>query len=190
MHLHLFCAGPNSPLKNTSQIKRLQRQILKYLKNSSRSLLVRTGGSCVILGGCYVKDNTKKRHSIVVGYQESDISGQFWLEADEMKSQEKDKDKLKRLLLSPAVQTSLYLCFVPTYFKCVLWKYFNALFLTNVIRISCTIFAIDFHAKCRIFFGGQYTHICTPLSLPLFCKVVISQLLYWNDMLAENHTGT
>lgn len=120
MHLHLFCAGSNPPLKNTSQIKRLQSQILKYLKNSSRSLLVRTGGSCVILEGCYFKDNSKKRYSIVAGYQESAISGLLWLDTDKRKRQEKEKDKLKKLLLSPAVQTSLYSCFVSGYFECVL----------------------------------------------------------------------
>jgi len=82
-HSHLFYAGSNPPLKYTRQIKRLQSQILKYLKNSSRSPLLRTGGSCVILEGCYFKDNSKKRHSIVAGYQENDISGLLWLYSKE-----------------------------------------------------------------------------------------------------------
>lgn len=54
---------------------------------------------------------------------ESDISGPFWLYTDKRKRQE--KEKLKKLLLSLTVQTSLYSCFVPAYFKCVLEKYFN-----------------------------------------------------------------
>lgn len=56
----------------------------------------------------------------MAGYQESDISGLFWLDTDKRKRQEKEKDKLKNLLLSAAVQTSLYSCFVLGYFKFVL----------------------------------------------------------------------
>lgn len=58
--------------------------------------MVRTGGSCVILEGCYFKDNSKKRHGIVAGCQETDISGLFY--SNVRKVQEREKDELKNAI--------------------------------------------------------------------------------------------
>lgn len=128
MHLHLFCAGPNSPLKNTSQIKRLQRQILKYLKNSSRSLLVRTGGSCVILSGCYVKDNTKRDTVLWLVVRRVIFLDNFGLRLMKWNHKKKIKTILKDccylLLFRLPCTHVLYRLILNVYFENILMGYF------------------------------------------------------------------
>lgn len=97
-------------------------------------------------------------------------------------------------MLSPAVQNSLYPRFVLHYFKSLPLKYFKCLFFTNVIGIPSTInkwikkkSTIN-NSKWRIFFSVcVYAQISV---LSLFHKETLSQLLKWNDLLAENYTGT
>lgn len=89
-------------------------------------------------------------------------------------------------MLSPAVQNSLYPRFVLHYFKSLLLKYFKCLFFTNVIGIPSTIVMI-------LIPNGEYSSVCVYAQisvLSFFCKEMLSQLLKWNDLLAENYTGT
>ena len=60
------------------------------------------------------------------------------------------------------------------------------IFFTNLIGIPSTIVMI-------LIPNGEYSsvRVYAQISvLSLFCKEMLSQLLKWNDLLAENYTGT